>query len=196
MIKLSRIMLGLSLVFILHGLMLAQVTDSPSGLKQKIKALKNGLQFSVRYYEFLDSTRVSVGPFNVSGTPGSISPRGTLWMTADFSFRGHNLKEHVDGINLTFDSESGGWLFLDNRDVYAMVDGERVKLGEVVRRDSHHRHYSVSERVIYKLPIDAFIKIASGKAVELQVGSVFLQLKDEHLAAFKGLLSLTTAVCR
>ena len=184
-------MLGLSLVFTLHSVMLAQATRSPSDLKQKTKALKNSLRFSVRYYESLDSTRVSVGPFNVSGTPASISPRGTLWMTADFSFRGHNLKEQVDGINLTFDSESGGWLFPDNRDVYAMVDGGRVKLGEVARRDSYHRHHSVSERVIYKLPIDAFSKIANGKAVELRVGSVFLQLKDEHLAAFKGLLSLT-----
>ena len=188
--ELSRIMLSLSLVFILHSLTLAQVTNSPSDLKQKIKTLKNSLQFSVIYYEFLDSTRVSVGPFDVCGTPG-ISPTGTLWMMADFSFRGHNLKEHVDGINLTFDSQSRDWLFLDNRDLYAIVDGERIRLGEVARRDSYHRHYSVSEQIVYELPIDTLSKIANGKAVELKVGSVFLQLKDEHLVAFKGLLSLT-----
>lgn len=185
----TRIMLSLFLVFILHSSKLAQITDSPSDIQQKTKTLKSSLQFSVKYDEFLDSTRVSVGPFNVSGAPGSISPEGTLRMTADFSFRGHNMKEHVDGINLTFDSESRDWLFRDKRDLYAVVDGKRIKLGEVARRDSYHRHYSVSEQLVYKLPVDVFSKVANGKEVELQAGSVFLQLRDEHLAAFKGLLS-------
>jgi hypothetical protein len=40
------------------------------------------------------------------------------------------------------------------------------------------------------LPIDTFRKIANAKAVELKVGSVESKLKDEHLLAFRDLLSL------
>jgi hypothetical protein len=188
--KFSRVIFSLALIFAFGGLMLAQDTKPSSDLKQKIKTFKNNRRFSVRYDKFKNSTHVSVGPFNIGGDKAYIFSGAMLGMGADFFFQGQTLKEGVEEIYLVFDSRSKDWRFLDGRDLYAIVDGERMELGKG-ERSSDVRRGSVSELIIYKLPIDTFSKIANAKAVELKVGSIELKLKDEHLIAFKDLLSLT-----
>jgi hypothetical protein len=114
-------------------------------------------------------------------------------MDAEFSFGGQIVQEDVSVVLLVFSSYSAfrgaGWTFVDHRDLYGIIDGKRMELGEGAWK-SHVGNLS-SEELIFTLPIATLRKIAEAKTVELKVGVVELKLKEEHLIAFRDLLSLT-----
>lgn len=186
--NLWRMVLCITCIMIFSGLTIAQNTKPSTDLKQRIKTFKNRGRFSVSYDKFKDITDVSVGPFAISPVRSSV-----VAMDADFFFGGQTLQEDVTAIHLVFTSYSayrtGEWTFGEHRELYAIIDGERMELGEGSWK-SHIGGLS-SESIIFTLPIATFRKIAEAKLVELKVGSVELKLKDEHLIAFKDLLSLT-----
>src|SRR5438128_1767360 len=125
--KRSRIILLIACTVIFGGLTVAQTKPSLD-LKQRIKRFKNSGRFSVSYDKFKDETDVSVGPFAVSPVKSSV-----LGMDAEFVFGGQTVQEEVTAIFLVFSSysafRSGEWTFVDHRDLYAIVDGERMELG-------------------------------------------------------------------
>lgn len=186
--KLWRTVTCITCVIILTGLAIAQETRPSPDLKQRIKTFKNNKRFSVNYDKFKDSTNISVGPFAVSPEKGSV-----LAMSADFQFDGQTVREDVTSIFLDFVSYSafrgGGWTFIDHRDLYAIVDGERMELGTGDWKS--HLDGLSHEDLTFVLPIGTFKKIAEAKVVELKVGLNEMKLKDEHFIAFKDLLSLT-----
>jgi len=170
------------------GLTLAQGPKASTDLKQRIKTFKNSGRFSVRYDKFKDITDVSVGPFAISPVKGSV-----LGMNAEFSFAGQAVQEDLSVVRLVFSSYSAfrgaGWTFVDHRSLYGIIDGDRTELGEGAWK-SHVSNLSFEE-LVFTLPIATIRKIAGAKTVELKVGLVELKLKEEHLIAFKDLLSLT-----
>ena len=198
--KLWCMILCIACTVILSGLTIAQETKSPPNLKARIKLFKNTKRFSVSYDKFKDITEVSIGPFAVSPVKGSV-----LGMYADFSFSGQTVREDVSTIRLTFSSfeaaRGGRWTFADHRNLYGIIDGERLELGEGAwTPHSDREHHSIifaaagspsEEELIFTWPIATFRKIAEAKVVELKVGATEIKIKDEHFIAFKDLLSLT-----
>lgn len=186
--KLWRLVLCITCTIIFTSVAHAQGTKASIDLKQRIKTFKNSGRFSIRYDKFKDITDVSVGPFAISPVKGSV-----LGMNAEFSFAGQTVQEDVSVVSLVFSSYSAfrgaGWTFVDHRDLYGIIDGERLELGEGAWK-SHIGNLS-SEELVFTLPIATLRKIAEAKTVELKVGLVELKLKEEHLIAFRDLLSLT-----
>ena len=154
-------------------------------LNERIKAFRNSGRFSVKYNKFEDYTHVRVGPFFIGGTSAYIMSGRQLEMSASF------IKEKgpVNTVYLLFRAEGKDWTFLKDRDLYALVDGERMSLGEG-ERDSDIRLGLVSELIVFGIPLASFAKIANAKSAELKVGRIELTLKDEHKEAFRDLLSL------
>src|SRR5438874_1391008 len=96
----------------------------------------------------------------------------------------------VETFYIGFDYSGKEWEFLKERDVYALVDGERMKFGEAAR-DSDINLGSVKEVLSIAVGADAFEKIANAKVVEMKLGDREFKLKAEHLQAFHDLLSLS-----
>jgi len=102
------------------------------------------------------------------------------------------------------DSYSQDWLFLreESRELYAIIDGERVRFGIGERESDIPTGFAaglatlgtgrvmVHERLMYKLSREDFSKLANSKSVELKVGNYEFKLKDEHQQAFRDLMSL------
>ena len=175
-----RLILILTCTIMIGGLSFGQETKPSTDLKQKIKTFKNSKRFAVDYDKFKDETHVHVGPFFTM----------PLGMSAHFFFKGQTVQEDIDKIYLTFHSYSSDWRFLNDRTLYAIIDGERTELRDA-DRSSDISLGSVSETLIYTLPTDTFRKIAEAKTIQLRVGSVEVKVKDEHQIAFKDLLTLT-----
>ena len=158
-------------------------------LQQKVKGFKNNKRFAVTYDKFKDISIVSV-VFVTSGTARLMVTGSMYLMEASFGFRGQELNSSVDTFYLAFDHTGKEWDFLRNRDLYLIIDGERVSFS-----DGHHDGKvgggGISERLLFEIPRDTFTKIATAKSVELRVGSYQTKLKDEHLQAFRDLMSLT-----
>lgn len=166
--------------------------QAQSSLKDQIKTFNNKGRFAASYDRFKNITHVTVGPFFMQGM--------SLQMTAAFSFDGEVQHGLAKGVWLLFDSSSSDWQFLNGRELFAIVDQERVALGEGIRtstvasRPTYGRYVrpsvTVRERLAFAVPFDTFEKISKGKIVDMRVGQIELTLKDEHLLAFRDLLSL------
>lgn len=150
------------------------------GLQQRIKTFRNSKRFAVNYDRFKDQTRVSVGPF----IPKSVT------IEARFYFKGKQLADPITDAYLMLRSYGSDWRFLNNRTLYAIIDSERINFGEG-NRVSFIQLGSVSETLIFTVPIETFKKLAHAKSVEFKVSDAEFSLNDEHLQAFRDLLSLT-----
>ena len=82
-------------------------------------------------------------------------------MTA-FTFNGQKLETRVDNVNIAFLSTSKDWKFLNDQDVYALVDGKRFSLGRAAR-DSDVKLGSMKEFLAVNLPYTTLLKIANGR---------------------------------
>lgn len=156
--------------------------------QEKIKTFKNNKRFDVRYDRFKDRTHITTGPFFIRDL--------SFQMSATFYFEGATQKEPVKTVWLLFDSTTSDWQFLDYRELFVIADSQRLELGQGVRSGKVNPSYSrysrvtVSERLGFELPLATFEKIANAKTVDLRVGRYEITLKDEHLIAFRDLLSL------
>lgn len=159
-----------------------------TSLEQKIKTFRNHSRFKVKHDRFRDRTHVSVGPFFVGGTKAYISRGFRLEMSAHIFIA----KQSDSDAYLVFESTSRRWTFLKNQELHALVDGERLSLGEGTW-DAELRYRRVSEGVAFKIPLNIMSRIAKANSAELLIGSQELKLKDEHQQAIRDLLSLNQA---
>lgn len=144
-------------------------------------------QFETSYDKFKDETTVRSKryAFVVSGP----KVRGGLSFTAEFSFKGQHLSGSVDRAYLTFVSYSGSWVFLDDQHLIALVDGERIDLGNGHRDGSLFVLNRVQEVLLFDVSYAVLVKIANGTKVEMQLGPDEFPLKDSHLATLRDLAS-------
>lgn len=154
------------------------------GIKQKIKTFRNSKRFIVKYDKFKNRTWVSVWFATGSKFGGALS--------GEVSFQGEEPEGKADYF-FALASYSRSWRFLDesDRELYAIIDGERMRLGIGDRDSSIMPGASVREDITFKLDAETFAKIANSKSVELKVGLIEFKLKDEHQEAFRDLISLT-----
>ncbi len=158
--------------------------------KQKIKKFKNSRRFFVKYDKFKNETTITAGPFSLTGTMEYMMTDTMIFLYSGFRFEGENITTPVDAFYLGFSYSGREWQFLKNTDVYALVDGERMHLGEA-DRDSDVHLGGVEEMLAIKLDQATFSKIAKAKSVELKVGEREFKLKEEHLQSFRDLISLS-----
>jgi hypothetical protein len=176
------------LIILLCILYLASSFAQSPDLQTKIKGFKNSKRFNVKYDKFKDLTIVSVGTFNIGSTGNYIISGDMYGLSAYFGFKGTKTRP-PDNFYLAFDHTGKEWRFLQSRELYLLIDGERERISNG-NHDGKVRR-GVSERLLFEIPSGTFSKIASAKTVELQVGGFEMSLKDEHLQAFRDLLSLT-----
>lgn len=175
---------------ILVLLLLCPAVFSAQEIEQRAKGLRNSKKFSVEYDKFKDETRVAVGPFSISDSLQNTRGFLSLRMTIRFYHAGRELKQPADDFALLFRSYSREWRFLKNHDLFMLVDGERIAVGNS-DYDGDVERNGVSEFMLYSLSPDLIRRLAGAKQVEFKVGRVEIKLNEEHLQAIRDLYSLS-----
>lgn len=166
-------------------------------LREKIKSLEKNRLYSADYDKFEDETIVTVSlsvkdeSFKLSDlTSKSSTELYGIDLTALFWFEGQELQKDVDEFVLRFTAVSRKWRWSDEKDLIAIIDGERVKLGNGKRVSKVRKGGSVYESLSWTVPKATFEKIANGKSVEVRVGSDEIKFNSKQLQRLKGFLSL------
>ena len=142
------------------------------------------------YDKFEDRTRYWTAPVSIRDQfPDDLSVSGY------FYYRGRGAGRPIESIGLVFFSKSAKWKYLRDATLTTLVDDERIPLGPPIKRSSEisdsgnpyiddHLRETLSFRIRYSL----LNKIATGKIVEMRLGSTEFQLDREFLTALQRLL--------
>jgi hypothetical protein len=172
-------------------------TPTIESIRVAAKKLKNNRRFQVHYDKFKDISRVTVGPFNIGSTGAYILTNAATGLSAGFAFKGDSLTEPVRDYFITLESSGNNSRFFNEQDFYAIVDGERLALGRGVRDSDIGRGVfnrgRVLENIIWIVPSDTFEQIANAKNLEFKVATFEATLKEEHMQAFRDLVTLSDA---
>jgi len=200
----AAMILGLSCLVVAQQ---PSVADPGIDVAAQLKQLKNHDKFVRSYDKFKDYTVVAVKPMNLlsameSGaasfartlgngpyhTGPTINVPTQLALTAAFGFKGTRLNEQPH-FGFIFITDSADWRFLKDHKLYALIDGERLELGEG-QHDGDVYLGGVKEEMIFELTREQLEKFANGKSVEIQLGGFPRKLKSEQIEKLKTLLSL------
>lgn len=162
---------------------IAQQPDTAEVFRAKVKTFRNGKRYSVKHDKFRDITTISISFPSRGAAPDSVT-----YIT---QLRPSSATAHW----VIWKAYNSKWQYLDSRDILALVDGNRMRLGsglhggEVVGVDRYS--VRVREELTFRLDADQARALGEGKSVELLVGPTAFTLKDEHKEALRDLLSLT-----
>jgi hypothetical protein len=173
---------------IVSGIAMAQqsATSQPTPKPIKKPGFFSRARFETKYDKFKDKTTVQFKRLPLTGTGRRVFSGETLYLIGAFQFKGQALATPVNVAYLGFLSESENWLYLQDKHLIALIDGERVDLG-IADRDSDIGLGKVTELLIFEIPYETLSKIANGTNVEMQLGSREFRLKDNHLYALREL---------
>lgn len=144
-----------------------------------------------RYDKFKDRTTFATSHMYLKGTHASIT-----FQAAFVSDGASASKPQVATLYIDAD-DTVRRLFKGDRSLIFLMDGERLKLGEMSWLDSTYipggRYYSgsVIDELGIVIPWETLAKIANGSNVEFQVGTVEAKLEPIHLEALKKLIAKT-----
>lgn len=160
----------------------ASPSASPTPKPIKKPGFFNRARFETKYDKFKDETTVQFKRLPLTGTGRRLMSGETLYLIGAFRFKGQTLAASVNVAYLGFISESENWLYLRDRDLIALIDGERLVLGSA-ERDSDVGLGRVSEVLVFEIPHETLLRLANGTQVEMQLGLREFKLKDNHLYA-------------
>lgn len=112
---------------------------------------------------------------------------------ASFTYPGRRLKAQPKEVRLSLTSTSQDWKYTDFRELTAVVDGKRLKLGPLEQVPSFTVSASanpnsddyISERIAISLPYETFLRIANGTKVRIRMGPREFKLEHKHLEALR-----------
>lgn len=149
----------------------ASVSGNPSG------------QITEQYDKFNDVTNVTLKPMPMPCPLGE-----EAWLTARFSYPGRTL-QRPDKVMIGFVFASKEAKFRQSDELIVLVDGERLRVGEMYRDvDFSSRHENpVRETMAQIIPHAIFMRIALAKKIEAKLSIFEFSLSDENLLALREL---------
>jgi hypothetical protein len=147
------------------------------------------LELTEKYDKFKDITISATSRMYLAPNTHSVTFRAAVLSPGAKPARPETAILYIDA------DDSVRRLFKSDRSLIFLVDGERLKLGEMNWLDSRYipggRYYSgsVIDELGLTIPWETFLKIANGKVVEFQVGTVEAKLEGPHLALLKKLIA-------
>ncbi len=151
--------------------------------------------------KFKNETTIRLKPYFIAPAKGLGDPRSGLSLIAGFTHEGEQLTDKLKQVSLglRFHAEYKAFDQLDMPHLLAIIDGERVDLGEMKMVDvtvGASKGFLSSGNVMYTelaavvVPKEMLKKLADAKAVEMQAGRrVEFKLKEGHLEALRDLAS-------
>lgn len=137
-----------------------------------------------KYDRFKDVTVVSTSRMLLRGG------RRSIRTFAEYRFAGKNPTK-PEKVSLYFYASAARPVFKeDDLELNFLVDNERVAIGAMRLSEEEKSKSTIRQTIVISLPYETFVRIVSGKQVELQIGTLEYKMTDTHLAAFRRLLAL------
>jgi len=133
-------------------------------------------QFEIKYDKEKDNSTVSLN-IKLSQIVEDLT------IGSFFSYGGKNLITPAT-VSLRFVSRSEDWNYLRNSELVFFVDGRRIDLGQMKRSSSVRTGY-VLEFLSITIPLNTFLEIFNGKAVEAKLFTTTFKFTEEQLEAFR-----------
>lgn len=138
----------------------------------------------VEYDKFKDMSTVYYRSGYIGESKGGRRAR-FVQLTAWFTFPGQKLGTVPDKFTLRFQTVVyGSWLWLNERRLLLIVDGDRLNLGEGQRTSEGGR----VESVFFRVDRETLTKIADAGKVEMQVGPFESEIGEKQRAGIKKVL--------
>jgi hypothetical protein len=187
-VKIKRCSVAVIFALIASGIAMAQqaATSQPTPKPIKKPGFFSRARFETKYDKFKDTTTVQFKRLPLTGTGRRVFSGETLYLIGAFRFKGQAIAAPVNVAYIGFLSESENWLYLQDKHLIALIDGERLDVG-IAARDSDIGLGKVTELLVFDISYETLLKIANGTNVEMQLGSRELKLKDNHLYALRDL---------
>jgi hypothetical protein len=162
-----------------------------SGVQQKYK---HQAKIKATYDATTDKTTLAMWPYEVRRNYDY--EYESIAIAAGITFSGKTLNSTPQLVEFGILSQSRwGWLFNKDRSLVAVIDGERLSLGEmkvVTARTFTIGATYFREDLNLMLPYEVYMKMANAKKVILKAGQVMMELGKEHLEALRDLGSQIT----
>lgn len=157
-----------------------------------------GGKIETSYDQVKNITTVHLNPLQVYGEPlASTNYKGAdeARLYASFTFPGRHLRARPRRVLISLVSTSEDWKYTDYRHAIALVDGERLKLGGLVRLPSFtirgladsESQDNTRQEIAISLTLRTFLRIAEGKEVRIRMGPREFKLGANHLGALREL---------
>ncbi len=141
-------------------------------------------------------TTVRLYPMQVYGEPLASSTYiggDEASFNASFTYPGRTLRAQPKKVLFSLTSTSQDWKYTDFRELTALVDGKRLKLGPLEQVPSFTVSASanpnsddyISERIAISLPYGTFLQIANGTKVRIRMGPREFKLEHKHLESLR-----------
>jgi len=137
-----------------------------------------------KYDRFKDETTVKLKPQRIFD---SKSPRQVLEMSAKATFKGEKPTQWNEMVEMVFTSSAEKSPYYDSAELSFIIDGERVKGAPADVGRSYNpeaplaQDLKVAKDITAFISLDALRKVASGKTVEMKLGSTELTLDTATL---------------
>ena len=174
------------------------MTCAPLGLTQHAdlppqRLFSHDGKIDTSYDQVKDITTVRLNQMQVYGEPlasSSYIDGDEARIYTSFTYRGRTLSARPKRVLFSLISTAIEWKYTDFRNLTAVVDGKRLKLGALEYLPSftvsdHH----VSQEIAISLPYQTFLRIANGKKVQIRMGPKEFKLEKNHLEALRDLAS-------
>lgn len=128
-----------------------------------------------------------------------VHPDMPFWevnMMAMYKYKGKEKPPAPGPFVLGFVTKSDEWVFKGDADLYAIVDGQRLKVARMSRGGEVKRFLNtvdVQETLISYIPAETFLKIANAKKVEMRLGTFEFEVTEDQLKALHGLAEYASA---
>lgn len=115
-----------------------------------------------------------------------------IWLTGGYYIQGQTWKK-PEQVILQFEVLEADWEYRDpnNRNLILLVDGERINLGVMGQEEFNVRYVGNLEKLFVSVPYEVFVKIATAKSVEAQLGRLEFPFDQRHLQGLRNLVGLT-----
>ena len=117
-------------------------------------------------------------------------------MMAMYKFSGKQKPERPAWFILGAVTKSRNWVFHGDADLYAIADGERLKVGRMSHSgvvENFLSVVSVKETLLGFAPAETFLKTANAKKVEMRLGRFEFELTEDQLKMLRELAEYATS---
>lgn len=139
------------------------------------------------YDKFKDQTAVNMGPMQlISSSPGRLE------LALLFTYDGKVLSLPQEDVAIQFISTASERLFSSNHILLALLDGERLRFGEM-KYDVRASGNSYVETMFMVIDRNTLLTVANSKKAEFELGHVELSLSDTQLALLRKFAQMMVA---
>jgi len=141
-----------------------------------------------KYDRFKDETTIKLKPQKLREIA---KPREELSLSVEATHKGERLVRPKE-VMLIFNSVSENYIYHDEADVFFIIDGKRIEAGAAYAKDDLLSPNLIKKTLTATVPLETFLAIANGKAVEMKLGRAELRLSDNVISALRAFSNAIT----